>query len=45
MKREGLHKGGLYGYPHTLVRDGYLHVIVSLYKEAVMVLRVATDVL
>jgi hypothetical protein len=39
MRRPGLHKGGLYGYPHTLLRDGFLHVIVSLRKEAVAVLR------
>lgn len=38
-KFPGLHKGGVYGYPHTLVRDGYLHVIVSIRKERVAVLR------
>ncbi len=36
----GMHKGGDYGYPHTLVHDGHLHVIVSRRKEAVEVLRV-----
>lgn len=36
----GMHKGGDYGYPHTLVHDGSLHVIVSRRKEAVEVLRV-----
>ncbi|MBI5692256.1 MAG: exo-alpha-sialidase [Verrucomicrobia bacterium] len=40
-RREGDAKGGEYGYPHTLVRDGFLHVIVSRQKEAVEVLRVA----
>jgi hypothetical protein len=40
MAREGLHKGGMYGYPHTLVHQGALHVIYSLRKEAVQVLRV-----
>lgn len=40
-RRPGLHKGGEYGYPHTLVHDGWLHVIVSRQKEAVEVLRVA----
>ena len=41
QRRPGLHKGGLYGYPHTMIHDGYLYVIVSLRKEAVAVLRVA----
>lgn len=41
MRREGRHKGGLYGYPHTMVHDGHLCVIISLRKEAVAVLRVA----
>lgn len=37
----GLHKGGAYGYPHTLLHGGALHVIVSRQKEAVEVLRVS----
>ncbi len=41
QRRPGLHKGGLYGYPHTMIHDGFLYVIVSLRKEAVAVLRVA----
>jgi hypothetical protein len=41
MRRPGRHKGGEYGYPHTLVHDGFLYVIVSRQKEAVQVLRVA----
>jgi hypothetical protein len=45
QRRPGLHKGGLYGYPHTMIRDGYLHVIVSLRKEAVSVMRVALSTL
>jgi hypothetical protein len=45
MKRPGMHKGGEYGYPHTLIRDGYLHTIVSRQKEAVEVLRVELDAL
>jgi hypothetical protein len=40
-RRPGAAKGGEYGYPHSLVRDGHLHVIVSRQKEAVEVLRVA----
>jgi hypothetical protein len=40
QRAAGMHKGGDYGYPHTLVHDGCLHVIVSRRKEAVEVLRV-----
>ncbi len=39
-RADGLHKGGEYGYPHTLVHAGALHVIVSRKKEAVEVLQV-----
>jgi hypothetical protein len=39
MNREGLHKGGQYGYPHTMVHDGSLYIIVSRRKEAVQILR------
>jgi len=39
QKAAGRHKGGLYGYPHTMVHGGYLYVICSLRKEAVTVLR------
>ena len=35
---EGLHKGGEYGYPHTLIQDGNLYVAMSRQKEAVEVL-------
>ena len=42
-KREGLHKGGQYGYPHTMLHGGHLHVIVSRRKEAVEVLRAPID--
>lgn len=41
QRRPGRWKGGEYGYPHTLVHDGFLYVIVSRQKEAVEVLRVA----
>jgi len=44
-KRPGMHKGGDYGYPHTLIHDGRLAVIVSRQKEAVEVLRVGLDAL
>jgi hypothetical protein len=41
QKSQGRWKGGLYGYPHTMIHEGYLYTIVSLRKEAVAVLRVA----
>lgn len=44
-RRPGTHKGGEYGYPHTLIHDGHLCVIVSRQKEAVEVLRVALSAL
>jgi predicted neuraminidase len=40
-RRQGRWKGGEYGYPHSIVHDGHLYVIVSRQKEAVEVLRVA----
>ena len=45
MKREGLHKGGQYGYPHTMLHEGYLYVIISRRKEAVQVIRLPIDTL
>lgn len=41
MRRPGRFKGGMYGYPHTLFHKGKLHVIVSVNKERVLVLRTA----
>jgi hypothetical protein len=41
QRQPGRWKGGEYGYPHTLIHDGHLCVIVSRQKEAVQVLRVA----
>jgi hypothetical protein len=38
---EGHAKGGEYGYPHSVIHDGRLYVIVSRQKEAVEVLSVA----
>jgi hypothetical protein len=40
-RRDGMHKGGNYGYPHTIVHEGDLLVIVSRHKEAVEVMRVS----
>ena len=39
MRREGMHKGGQFGYPHTMVHQGWMYVIISRRKEAVEVLR------
>ena len=41
LKQQGLWKGGQYGYPHTMIYDGYMYVIVSRQKEAIEVLRFA----
>ncbi|MBE7175896.1 MAG: exo-alpha-sialidase [Mucilaginibacter polytrichastri] len=43
LKKEGLWKGGQYGYPHTLVKDGWVYVIISRQKEAIEVLRFKLD--
>ncbi len=39
QQKEGRWKEGEYGYPHTVVEGGYLHVIVSRRKEGIQVLR------
>lgn len=39
MKKDGLWKGGEYGYPATIVSDGYMYVIISRKKEAIEVIR------
>jgi hypothetical protein len=44
-RAEGMHKGGDYGYPHTLVHEGALHVIVSRRKEAIEVRQIAPEVI
>ena len=41
MQFLGLHKGGSYGYPHTLIHDGYMYVIYSKQKEAIEVTRIS----
>lgn len=42
-KVEGLCKDGQYGYPHTMIHDGYMYIIVSRLKEAVEVIRISLD--
>ncbi|MBB6112656.1 exo-alpha-sialidase [Mucilaginibacter lappiensis] len=39
LKKEGLWKGGQYGYPHTIVYNGYMYVIISRQKEAIEILK------
>ena len=39
LKKAGLWKGGQYGYPHTMVYNGYLYVIISRQKESIEILR------
>ncbi|WP_165452361.1 exo-alpha-sialidase [Paenibacillus thalictri] len=39
-KFEGMHKGGDYGYPHSMIHDGWLYVIFSVTKEQVHIVRV-----
>lgn len=39
----GLYKGGVYGYPVSIVHDGYLYVIYSKRKENIEITRVALD--
>lgn len=41
----GIDKNGIYGYPSTLVKDGYLYASVSICKETIIVLRVPCDTL
>jgi BNR repeat-like domain len=43
LKKEGLWKGGQYGYPYTFTRDGYLYVIISRQKEAIEAIRIKMD--
>jgi hypothetical protein len=42
-KRDGWAKGGEYSYPHSLLHDGYLYVVVARVKEAEQVIRVRLD--
>ncbi len=43
VKFPGMYKGGAYAYPHCLVHDNHLCVIVSVGKESVLVLRVPLE--
>ncbi|MES1221027.1 MAG: exo-alpha-sialidase [Bacteroidota bacterium] len=39
IKKDGLWKEGQYGYPHTMILNGYMYVIVSRLKESMEVIR------
>ncbi|HZX58351.1 MAG TPA: exo-alpha-sialidase [Mucilaginibacter sp.] len=39
LKKQGLWKGGQYGYPHTIIYKNYMYVIISRQKEAIEVIR------
>jgi len=39
IKKEGLWKGGEYGYPHTMIDKGWMYIIISRKKEAVEMIR------
>lgn len=39
-KFSGKWKGGTYAYPHSLVHNGYIHIIFSINKEDIAVLRI-----
>lgn len=41
----GLDKNGIYGYPDTMVHDGYLYITVSICKESIIIMRVPCDTL
>ncbi|MFI5193670.1 MAG: exo-alpha-sialidase [Chitinophagales bacterium] len=40
IKKQGLWKEGQYGYPHSIVDNGYLVIIVSRQKEAIEIFRI-----
>lgn len=37
IRQQGKYKGGIYGYPHSLIADGKMHVICSINKEDIHV--------
>ncbi|HVM89098.1 MAG TPA: exo-alpha-sialidase [Puia sp.] len=43
LKKKGLWKEGQYGYPHTIIFNGDMYVIISRQKEAVEVIRFRLD--
>ncbi len=43
LKAEGLYKDVVYGYPHTLVKDGIMYVIYSVGKESIEVTKFSIE--
>jgi hypothetical protein len=43
LLRDGLWKNGQYGYPVTMVHNGFMYVIISRQKEAIEVIRFRID--
>lgn len=41
LQYPGMYKGGVYGYPHAIVEDGYMYVVYSKHKEVIEVTRIA----
>jgi hypothetical protein len=39
IKKEELYKDGQYGYPHAIIYNGYMYVIISRQKGAIEVIR------
>lgn len=39
LRKKGLYKDGQYGYPHTMIYEGFMYVIISRQKEAIEVIR------
>ncbi len=43
LQKEGLWKGGQYGYPHTMIYKNDFYIIVSRQKEAIEIIRLKID--
>ncbi len=42
-RHEGMYKGGIYGYPHAIEREGMLYVICSVNKEDIYLFRIPVE--
>jgi len=40
LQKEGLYKGGVFGYPEVLIDGDYMYVVYSLKKESMEILRI-----
>lgn len=43
LRKQGKYKGGVYGYPHSFIRDGKMFVICSINKEDIYVYSFGLD--